>query len=69
MQTVKLEREEWSQVLAVLANGPWTVVNPLIMKMGEQLRQQAEAEAAALRAAGNSGEQGAGVASGPDRTN
>lgn len=67
MQTVKLEREEWAQVLAVLANGPWTVVNPLIMKMGDQLRQQAEAEAAALRAASNS--EGKGEAPGPDRTN
>ena len=38
--TVNLEQEDWNRLLAVLAQGPWNVVNPLIMKIGEQLRQQ-----------------------------
>lgn len=45
MQTVTLEPADWNQLLAVLANaqGPgltWAVINPLIMKLGEQLRTQ-----------------------------
>jgi hypothetical protein len=37
--TVNLELEEWQRVLAVLAQAPWAQANPLIMKIGEQLRQ------------------------------
>jgi hypothetical protein len=40
MPTVQLEDEEWQRVLAVLAQAPWNVANPLIMKIGEQLRVQ-----------------------------
>ena len=44
-QTVVLERGEWNSLLAVLANaqGPgvsWAVVNPLVMKLGQQLQAQ-----------------------------
>jgi hypothetical protein len=39
MTEVRLEPTEWSQVLQILANAPWAVANPLIMKIGEQLRQ------------------------------
>lgn len=58
MQTVTLEPADWNQLLAVLANaqGPgltWAVINPLIMKLGEQLRLQggngADPDAAAQR--------------------
>lgn len=35
---VYLPMEDWNKVLAVLAQAPWNVVNPLIMSMGEQLR-------------------------------
>lgn len=41
MLEVKLDQEEWNRVLAVLAQAPWNVANPLIMKIGEQLRAQA----------------------------
>lgn len=38
--TVNLELEDWNKVLAILAQAPWHQVNPLIMAIGEQLRQQ-----------------------------
>lgn len=38
--TVNLELDDWNKVLAILAQAPWNVANPLIMAMGEQLRQQ-----------------------------
>jgi hypothetical protein len=38
MIAVQLDLEEWQRVLAVLAQGPWSTANPLIMKIGEQLR-------------------------------
>lgn len=38
--TVNLDQQEWNQLLAVLAQAPWHVANPIIMKIGEQLRQQ-----------------------------
>ena len=41
MIEVRLTGEEWQRVLAVLAQGPWASVNPLIMSIGEQLRAQA----------------------------
>ena len=37
---VRLDLEEWQRVLGVLAGAPWATVNPLIMKIGEQLRMQ-----------------------------
>lgn len=37
---VNLEQQEWNQVLAVLAQAPWQTVNPLIMKIADQLRMQ-----------------------------
>jgi hypothetical protein len=37
---VRLELEEWQRVLGVLATAPWATANPLIMKIGEQLRMQ-----------------------------
>jgi hypothetical protein len=44
-QSVTLADVEWQQALVVLCNatGPginWSMVNPLIMKIGEQLRAQ-----------------------------
>jgi hypothetical protein len=44
-QTVTLNNTEWTQLLAVLAmaQGPgisWQTINPLVMRIGEQLRQQ-----------------------------
>jgi hypothetical protein len=40
MASVQLDIEEWQRVLAVLAQGPWQTVNPLILKIGEQVRAQ-----------------------------
>lgn len=47
--TVNLDKPEWDQILAILAQAPWNVANPLLMKLGEQLRPQVEAEAAGRR--------------------
>jgi hypothetical protein len=39
---VEMDVEEWQRVLAILSQAPWSAANPLIMKIGEQLRQGAE---------------------------
>jgi hypothetical protein len=44
MTEIRLEPAEWNQVLQILANAPWAVANPLIMRIGEQLRAQASPE-------------------------
>lgn len=38
--TIKLPEEAWQRVLQILATAPWQAANPLIMAIGEQLRQQ-----------------------------
>jgi hypothetical protein len=40
MSTVQLDDEEWQRVLSIIATAPWNVANPLLMKIGEQLRHQ-----------------------------
>jgi hypothetical protein len=40
MSSVHLDDEEWQRVLAIIAGAPWNVANPLLMKIGEQLRHQ-----------------------------
>jgi hypothetical protein len=45
MIEVSLDFEEWQRVLGVLATAPWSTANPLIMKIGDQLRARAEMEA------------------------
>jgi hypothetical protein len=57
---VRLELEEWQRVLGVLAQAPWATANPLIMKIGEQLRMQEPAAPAPAK--GN----GAAVEAAPD---
>ena len=42
MIEVRLDNEEWQRVLAVLAQGSWATVNPLIMRIAEQLRAHGE---------------------------
>jgi hypothetical protein len=42
MIEVRLDMEEWQRVLGILAQAPWATANPLIMKIGEQLRAQAQ---------------------------
>ena len=39
MIEIRLEQQDWNQVLQVLSQAPWNVANPLILKIGEQLRQ------------------------------
>jgi hypothetical protein len=38
MMNVRLDVQEWNQVLQILAQAPWAAANPLIMKIGDQLR-------------------------------
>jgi len=38
MPTVELDTEEWQKVIGCIAQAPWNVANPLLMKIGEQLR-------------------------------
>jgi len=40
MRSVILVDEEWGQVMAIIALAPWKDANPLLMKIGEQLRAQ-----------------------------
>lgn len=40
MAMVELNDQEWQQVLAIIGDAPWRVANPLLMKIGEQLRAQ-----------------------------
>jgi hypothetical protein len=40
MSVVQLDDEEWQRVLAIIATASWTVANPLLLKIGEQLRHQ-----------------------------
>ena len=49
---VRLDLEEWQRVLGVLAQAPWATANPLIMKIGEQLRMQEPAPAQPARGNG-----------------
>jgi hypothetical protein len=44
MPAVDLEENEWGALMNILAttkDWPWTATNPLLMKIGEQLRKQA----------------------------
>ena len=43
MIEVRLPIDQWQQVLAILAQAPWSAANPLIMGIGEQLRAAAAA--------------------------
>jgi hypothetical protein len=56
-QAVHLAPQEWNQLLQILAQAPWNVANPLIMKIGEQLRAQSPVEASGQSNRPNSGEQ------------
>ena len=31
---VSLDNEEWQKVLGILAQAPWNIANPLLMKIG-----------------------------------
>lgn len=40
MPLIDLTDNEWGQVMGLISEGPWRVANPLLMKIGEQLRAQ-----------------------------
>lgn len=40
MPAIELSDNEWGQVMQLISEGPWRVANPLLMKIGEQLRAQ-----------------------------
>jgi hypothetical protein len=40
MPIVELDDQEWQQVMAIIATAPWRDANPLLMKLGNQLRVQ-----------------------------
>jgi hypothetical protein len=40
MPTIHLDTEECNKMMAIIASAPWNVANPLLMKIGEQLRHQ-----------------------------
>ena len=40
MATVDLTDQEWQVVLSMIAMGPWRDANPVLMKIGDQLRQK-----------------------------
>lgn len=40
MAVVNLTEQEWGAVMAIIATAPWRDANPLLMKIGEQLRNQ-----------------------------
>jgi hypothetical protein len=42
MSSIQLDDEEWQRVLTIIAGAPWNVANPLLLKIGEQLRVQSE---------------------------
>jgi hypothetical protein len=42
MIEVRLDADEWQRVLQILATASWQAANPLIMKIGEQLRAHGE---------------------------
>jgi hypothetical protein len=52
MIKLELTLDECQRLLAIVATAPWSQANPLIMKIGEQMRMQ-EAAVAAQRARGN----------------
>ena len=47
MTQVTLDDEEWTRVMAIIATASWTAANPLLMKIGDQLRQQTQMPSAA----------------------
>ena len=40
MPVIELDENEWQMVLGILATAPWNQANPLLMKIGNQLRIQ-----------------------------
>jgi len=45
IQSVALEKEDWDQIQRIIATSPlpWTLSNPLLMRIAQQLQRQGEA--------------------------
>lgn len=41
---VYLSQQEWQQVMAMISMAPWRDANPVLMKIGEQVRQQTQTQ-------------------------
>jgi hypothetical protein len=41
--TVELSEAEWNQVINILAQAPWNVANPLLVRITQQLQVQKSA--------------------------
>jgi hypothetical protein len=39
-QVVRLDDGEWQTVISIISTAPWRDANPLLMKIGQQLRMQ-----------------------------
>lgn len=46
MTQIHLEDNEWQQVIQILSTAPWNIANPLLLKIGNQIRAQATGERA-----------------------
>lgn len=55
MPSVNLDENEWQTVMSIIAQAPWNVANPLLMKIGQQLRDKPEHDQSGRFATGNSG--------------
>lgn len=40
MVKVELDADEWQRVMGIIAQAPWNVANPLLMKIGDQVQRQ-----------------------------
>jgi len=40
MSVVELSDAEWGELMSIVSEAPWRRANPLLMKIGEQLRTQ-----------------------------
>jgi hypothetical protein len=56
MSSIELNDQEWTQVMGILSSAPWRDANPLLMKIGQQLQQQAVV-ARGMNVAGNGKEE------------
>lgn len=45
MPAIELSDAEWQAVVGIIATAPWRDANPLLLKIGEQLRRQEGAQA------------------------
>lgn len=60
MTSIEMTDTEWQQVLNIIALAPWRDANPLLMKIGDQLRRAQQDPGSASRPAAQNGSVGAG---------